>query len=62
MSPYHIAIVYTGLAEHAAAVSWLERGYEARDPKMVFVHVEPKWSVLRPLPRFVRLLDKMQFR
>jgi TolB-like protein/Tfp pilus assembly protein PilF len=59
VSPYHIAIIYAGLEELDAAVSWLERGYEVRDPKMVFIDAEPKWKVLRRLPRFVGLLNKM---
>jgi adenylate cyclase len=57
--PYHIAIIYNGLDETAEALTWLERGFEQRDPKMVFLKVEPKWKNLRDDPRFVRLLKGM---
>jgi len=57
--PYHIAIVYDGLEESAEALTWLERGFAQRDPKMTFVGVEPRWKKLRRHPRFVRLLKQM---
>jgi TolB-like protein/Tfp pilus assembly protein PilF len=57
--PYHIAIIYSGLDETAEALTWLERGFEQRDPKMVFLKVEPKWNNLRDDPRFIRLLKGM---
>ena len=31
------------------AIAWLERGLEERDPKMVFLNVEPQWSKPRAL-------------
>jgi len=57
--PYHIAIIYSGLDETAEALTWLERGFEQRDPKRVFLKVEPKWNNLRHDPRFIRLLKGM---
>ena len=57
--PYHIAIVYDGLGDHEHALSWLERVFEQRDPKMAFLKVEPKWRDLRANQRFVRLLKRM---
>jgi TolB-like protein/Flp pilus assembly protein TadD len=57
--PYYIAMIYNGLDETAEALTWLERGFERRDPKMVFLKVEPKWNNLRDDPRFIRLLKGM---
>lgn len=57
--PYHIAIIYNGLDETAEALAWLERGFNQRDPKMVFLKVEPKWKNLHDDPRFIRLLERM---
>jgi tetratricopeptide (TPR) repeat protein len=57
--PYHIAIVYEGLDDTANTLTWLEHGFDQRDPKMVFVRVEPRWKKLREHPRFVRLLKEM---
>jgi len=39
----------------------LERGYKERDPKMVFLKVEPKWNNLRDDPRFQDLLCRVGF-
>ena len=59
--PYHMATIYAGLDEAHEAVAWLERGFEQRDPKMAFLHVEPRWQPLRNDPRFVSLLRRMKF-
>ena len=59
--PYHVAIACHGLNKRSEAIAWLERGFEERDPKMVFLNVEPKWRNLREEPRFVTLLKRMKF-
>jgi tetratricopeptide (TPR) repeat protein len=59
--PYHIALIYNGLDERDKTLSWLERAYEQRDPKMVFLKVEPKWNNLRGDPRFQDLLRRVGF-
>ena len=58
--PYHIALMYNGLGATAEALTWLEQGFEGRDPKMVFLKVEPKWSNLQDHPGYVRLLKRMR--
>jgi serine/threonine-protein kinase len=60
VSPYHLAIALCGVGAHDEALTWLERGVEGRDPKMVFLDVEPKWTALRGDRRFVRLLKQMK--
>ena len=57
--PYHIALIYNGLGDHDQALAWLERGFEQRDPKMVFLKVEPKWNNLRNDPHFVDLMRRV---
>ena len=59
--PYHIALIYNGLDERDQTLAWLERGYKQRDPKMVFLRVEPKWKNLRADPRFQDLLRRVGF-
>lgn len=59
--PYQIAIVYNGLEDRDRTFEWLERGFEQRDPKMVFLRVEPKWNNLRSDPRFVDLMRRVGF-
>lgn len=61
VSPYHVAIACDGLGESSEAIGWLERGFEERDPKMVFLNVEPAWKNLRGEPRFRTLLKRMKF-
>ena len=58
--PYHIALVYNGLDEREETLAWLERGYKERDPKMVFLKVEPKWNNLRSEPRFIDLMKRIR--
>ena len=44
-----------------AALAWLEKGYEQREPKMAFLKVEPKWNNLRDDARFQNLLRRVGF-
>jgi serine/threonine-protein kinase len=60
--PYHIAFLYNGLNERDKTLAWLERGYEQRDPKMVFLKVDPRWNNLRDDLRFKDLLRRMGFK
>jgi hypothetical protein len=43
-------------------LAWLERGYREREPRMVFLKVEPKWNNLRDEPRFQDLLRRVGFK
>ncbi len=59
--PYNIALIYNGLGDRHEALAWLERGFAERDPRMVFLKVEPKWNNLREEPRFIDLMKRMNF-
>jgi DNA-binding winged helix-turn-helix (wHTH) protein/TolB-like protein/tetratricopeptide (TPR) repeat protein len=59
VSPYNIALLFNALDERENAIKWLERGYDERDPKMVFLKVEPKWNNLRNEVRFAELIKRM---
>jgi tetratricopeptide (TPR) repeat protein len=61
VSPYSVALVYDGLDDHQQALTWLERGLEQRDPRMVFLQVEPKWNSLRSEPRFKKIMRAVGF-
>jgi TolB-like protein/tetratricopeptide (TPR) repeat protein len=58
--PYNIALIYNALEERGNALTWLEKAYEQRDPKMTFLKVEPKWNNLRNEPRFIDLMKRMK--
>jgi Flp pilus assembly protein TadD len=57
--PYNIALIYNGLGERDQTLAWLERGYELRDARMIFLKVEPKWNNLHDDPRFQDLLRRV---
>jgi serine/threonine-protein kinase len=59
VSPYNIAMIYNGLGARDKMLAWLERGYQQRDPRMVFLKVEPKWNNSRDDPRFQDLLRRI---
>ncbi|HEX8635707.1 MAG TPA: protein kinase [Pyrinomonadaceae bacterium] len=57
--PYHIALIYNGLDERDKTFEWLDQGYQQRDPKMVFLKIDPKLNNLRSDPRFAELMRKV---
>lgn len=61
VSPYSVALLYNGLNEREQALSWLEKGLAERDPRMVFLKVEPKWNNLRTEPRFQKVMTAVGF-
>jgi serine/threonine-protein kinase len=60
-SSYSIALIYNGLGEREQSLEWLEKGFSARDPRMVFLKVEPKWNNLRDDPRFQKIMKEVGF-
>jgi TolB-like protein/Tfp pilus assembly protein PilF len=58
LPPMHIAMLYAHAGENDLALEWLERAYEARDPKLISVAVEPDWDNLHSSPRFQQLLRR----
>ena len=57
--PYYVAMIYDGLDQRDEAIAWLERAYEQRDLRMVFLKVERKWDNLRDDPRFQDLMRRV---
>jgi TolB-like protein/tetratricopeptide (TPR) repeat protein len=57
--PAIIAWWYLFAGDHDRAMDWLERGFEAHDPGMPYVAVDPLNDPLRPDPRFQDLLRRM---
>jgi TolB-like protein/Flp pilus assembly protein TadD len=60
--PYAFALIHAGLGDHAKALDWLERAYEARDAHLIFLTADAKWDPLRKNPRFEALLERAGFR
>jgi serine/threonine-protein kinase len=60
-APYQIAEVYAWLGETDLAFRWLERAWEARDPGMTDLKVDPLLEPLKGDPRYGELLSRMGF-
>jgi len=58
---YATAQVHMALGDKERAIDLLEQAYKQREPLMVFMKVEPKWNELRSEPRFIELMNKMNF-
>jgi DNA-binding winged helix-turn-helix (wHTH) protein/TolB-like protein/Tfp pilus assembly protein PilF len=54
--PYHIATIYTALGDKDQAFAWLQKAYDERDDRMMFLTVDPFWDSLRSDPRFSNLV------
>ncbi|HTT61990.1 MAG TPA: winged helix-turn-helix domain-containing protein [Bryobacteraceae bacterium] len=59
VSPYWLALVYTGLQDRERALELLGRAYEERDVWLTWLGVEPRFDALRPETRFTRLLQSI---
>jgi tetratricopeptide (TPR) repeat protein len=59
--PYFSALIHNALGETDGALSLLEKGFAARDMRLVFLKVDPKWNNLRSEPRFIAIMKKMNF-
>jgi TolB-like protein len=59
VSPYLMALIYTGLDEKDQAFAWLEKAFEERSNNLIFLKVEPIFDPLRSDPRFTDILRRM---
>ena len=57
--PYNIATIHAGLGEAEKALWWLEKAWEARDVRLVFLLVDPRWDAFRQDERFRNLAGRM---
>jgi hypothetical protein len=54
-----IACAYHWLGDDDVAFEWLERGFEARELWMFFLHLEPRLRRLHGKPRFDALVRRV---
>jgi hypothetical protein len=59
VTPWQIGTLYTRAGMKEQALDWLEKAYEAHDPNMPYLSVDPIFDVLRADPRFKQLIYKM---
>jgi serine/threonine-protein kinase len=59
VSPFALALVYTGLGDWGRAVDELERAYQAREWYLCVLKTEPTFDPLRGNPRFDALVRRL---
>jgi tetratricopeptide (TPR) repeat protein len=59
VTPWQIGTLYTRAGKNNEALEWLEKAYEAHDPNMPYLSVDPIFDDLRADPRFQDLLQRM---
>jgi tetratricopeptide (TPR) repeat protein len=59
VTPCDVADLYVRAGEKDQALEWLEKGFEARDPNLPYINVDPTFETLRSDPRFQALLHRM---
>jgi TolB-like protein/Tfp pilus assembly protein PilF len=59
VSPYSVALVYTGLGDRDQALAWLDKAYDERSDYMPYLGLEPMLDPLRSDPRFGALVRRV---
>lgn len=59
VSSLYLAAIHTGLGEKGKALEWLDRAFQERNDRLVYLGMEPVADPLRSLPRFNELLRKI---
>ena len=52
VSPFYVALIFTGLKENEKALDWLDKAYQDRSNPLIFLKVDPELDPLRSNPRF----------
>jgi DNA-binding winged helix-turn-helix (wHTH) protein/TolB-like protein/Flp pilus assembly protein TadD len=60
VSPFMIALLFTGLDQKTEAMDWLDKAFEERDPQLIWVHLDPQLDSLHSDSRFKSLLQRMR--
>jgi serine/threonine protein kinase/Tfp pilus assembly protein PilF len=59
VTPWQIATLYTRAGMKDKALDWFDQAYDAHDPNMPYLSVDPIFDDLRDNPRFQAILKKM---
>jgi len=61
VSPYDLAFIHAALGENEVAIDWLERAYHERCEDLVMLGADQRFDPLRKQPRFLNLMNLMDF-
>ena len=61
VSQYELSKLHLALGDREQALHILQHAFEARDPRMIYIKVDPELDPLRSDPRFQELLRRMNF-
>jgi hypothetical protein len=61
VSQYVLSKLHLALSDREQALRLLENAFEARDPRMIYIKVDPELDPLRSEPRFQELIRRMNF-
>ena len=59
VTPWRIGTLYTRAGDEERALDYLEKAYEAHDPNVPYLAVDPIFDFMRSNPRFQALLSKL---
>jgi serine/threonine-protein kinase len=59
VTPWQIGTLYTRAGKNEEALDWLEKAFEARDPNVPYLSVDPIFDDLRANPRFQDLIRRL---
>jgi serine/threonine protein kinase len=59
VTPWQVATLYTRAGMKEEALDWFEKAYDAHDPNMPYLSIDPIFDGLRNQPRFQAILKKM---
>jgi hypothetical protein len=59
ISALYFAAIYEGLGEKSHALDWLEKAYQERNDRLVYLAVDPLADSLRSEPRFRNLMIRI---
>jgi eukaryotic-like serine/threonine-protein kinase len=59
ISPFSVALIYAQMGAKTEALSWLEKTYEERNYRLLFIKIDARLDTLRSEPRFSELVRRI---
>jgi eukaryotic-like serine/threonine-protein kinase len=59
ISPFSVALIYAQMGEKNQALTWLEKTYEERNYRLLFINIDARLDTLRSEPRFSDLVRRV---